>query len=231
MRFLITGANRGLGLELAKQATSHGHEVIGTARDPREADELSRIASKVMALDIMSPQSVQDFQNALEAEHMAIDVLVNNAAIAPRHATIDELSTDVFEEELVVQVVGPYRVTKAVLPSLRRGGAKRIVNVSSNLGSHQDCAGSGDNKGGGFYSYRAGKTALNMITQCMSRDLDEEGFTVVCVHPGWVRTRMGGPEAPLDVKQSQSGVFKVIDGLTREDNGSFISWEGERMAW
>jgi len=220
---LITGANRGIGLELARQFAAGGWRVIGTARKPDAAQELRGVAWKVVPLDVTDPVSVD--QMAQELAGTPIDLLINNAGIQPLMWTLEEVDFDDFEHALAVNTTGPVRVTRALLPNLRAGMLREIVNVTTNLSSIAE------NTEGGFYGYRESKAALNMFTKSLAVDLGPEGFTCIVLHPGWVRTDLGGPQAPLAVEDSVRGMISVIEGLTSADNGAFFTYAGERMAW
>jgi len=220
---LITGANRGIGLELARQYAEGGWQVIGTARKPDAAQELKAVAAKIVQLDVTDPSSVE--RMARELADTPIDLLINNAGIQPLMWTLEEVDFDDFERALAVNTVGPVRVTRALLPNLRAGTLREIVNVTTNLSSIAE------NTEGGFYGYRESKAALNMFTKSLAADLGSEGFTCIVLHPGWVRTDLGGPQAPLAVEDSVRGMIAVIDGLTAADNGSFRTYAGETMPW
>ena len=140
-------------------------------------------------------------------------------------ATLPEIDFDNITRTLAVNTVGPMRVTRALLSNLRRGKAKMIVNITSNLGSIAD------NKNGSFYGYRESKAALNMFTRSLAAELGPDGFICIVLHPGWVKTDLGGDQAPLDVRESVLGIRKVIDGLSPADNVTFWTHAGERMAW
>jgi len=223
---LITGANRGLGLEMTRQLTDAGHTVIGTARKPDEARELRDTAHRVEPLDITDQASVDALAASLDNDNTPLDILINNAAVSPRPGTIDDLDLQTLHDETTIQYLGPLRVTRALLPALRRGNHKLIASITSNLGSHADAEGSG-----GFYAYRAGKSALNMLTICIAQDLKPEGFTVLAIHPGWVQTRMGGDQAPLQPEESIKGVLSVLLSATQEQSGQFIAWDGNNLPW
>ena len=220
---LITGANRGIGLELARQFAAAGWQVIGTARRPDAAQELEETGADIIQLDVTDQQSVARLSNDLDGR--PIDVLINNAGIQRLMWTIEEVDFEQFDQLLAVNTVGPVRVTQALLPNLRAGAMKTIVNVTSNLGSI------GENADGGFYGYRESKAALNMFTKSLAADLGPDGFTCIVIHPGWVRTDMGGSSAPVEVEDSAAGIRRVIDNLTREDNGTFWTFEGAQMPW
>ena len=190
---LITGANRGIGLELARQYATGGWQVIGTARRPDDAKALRDTGADVVQLDVTDQQSVDRLADNLEGR--AIDLLINNAGILPLMWTLEEVDIEQFNRILAVNTVGPVRVTKALLPNLRTGELKTVVNVTSNLGSIG------------------------------------EGFTCIVMHPGWVKTDMGGTSAPVEVEDSAAGIRRVIDSLTPNDNGTFWTFEGDQMAW
>ena len=220
---LITGANRGIGLELARQYSAAGWQVIGTARQPDAAAELREFAAKVVQLDVTNASSVDRL--AQELAGAPLDLLINNAGIQPLMWTLAEIDFEAFERALAVNAVGPVRVTRALIPNLRSGELRKIVNITTNLSSITD------NTGGGFYGYRESKAALNMFTRSLAAELGPDGFICIVLHPGWVKTDLGGDQAPLDVRESVLGIRKVIDGLSPADNGTFWTHAGERMAW
>ena len=220
---LITGANRGIGLEYARQFEAKGYTVIGTARQPDEATELKALGVRVEALDVTDAASVAALAKRLDG--VPIDVLINNAGIGDRDDT-DVLATDfaTFERTLAVNTIGPLRVTQALLPNLRAGTRKHIVNMSSRLGSIAL-------NNGKFPAYRASKAALNQVSRSLSIDLGKQGFVVVAVHPGWVRTDMGGAEAPLLPDESVRGLLALIERLAASDNGRFYDYLGAEIPW
>ena len=224
---LVTGANRGLGLEFAKQYHAAGWKVIGTARKPAEAAALKAIGSgvRVLPLDVTSAQSVAALATALGKE--PIDLLINNAGqgSGDNSDRLADTKIDEFERIMQVNAIGPVRVTQALLPNLRAGKGKTIVGISSGLGSIDW------NRNGGFYGYRESKAALDMFMRSLAAELKGEGFICIAMIPGWVRTDMGGPEAPLTPEQSVGGMRKVIDGLKPEDSGKFWSHDGTNVPW
>ena len=221
---LITGANRGLGLEFARQYSAAGWKVIGTARKPATATDLKDLGVRVMQLDVADAESVAAMAAALADE--PIDLLINNAGMANRDGmSFETLSFEGIERVLQVNTIGPMRVTRALLPHLRLGKGRQIVHITSGLGSIEE------NTEGGFYGYRESKAALNMFNRSLAVNLKEEGFTCVVMSPGWVRTDMGGPQAKLSPEESITGMKKVIDGLSAEDTGTFQSWDGTIRAW
>jgi NAD(P)-dependent dehydrogenase (short-subunit alcohol dehydrogenase family) len=197
MRYAITGASRGLGLEFVRQLLTQGHSLDAGVRSPSEARELQGLAResggrlRVHALDVAQPQSVVAF------------------AAAP----------------FATNALGPLRLTAALLPALRRGSVRRIIHLSSRMGSI------GDNRMGGSYSYRLSKAALNMAVRNLHVDLHGEGFITVVLHPGWVQTDMGGPQAPLRPEQSVRGMLTLIDKLQPSDSGRFLDFDGQELPW
>ncbi len=221
---LITGANRGLGLEFARQYSAAGWEVIGTARKPATATDLKDLGVRVMQLDVADAQSVAALAKALEGE--PVDLLINNAGMANRDGMdFETMDLDAVERVLAVNTIGPMRVTRALLPNLRAGNGKQIVHITSGLGSIEE------NTDGGYYGYRESKAALNMFNRSLAWKFKDEGFTCVVMSPGWVRTDMGGPEANLSPEESITGMRKVIAALTPGDTGTFQSWDGTIRAW
>lgn len=220
---LVTGANRGLGLELARQLDEAGAEVIGTARNPEKADDLRALGVRVVQLDVADPASVEAM--AAELEGVKIDAVLNNAGIFPQRESVEDTDPDVALKVYAVNTVGPLRVTRALLPNLRAGKGKLVMNMSSGLGSIAD------NSRGGMVDYRASKAALNMISRTMAAEWKLDGFIVVAMSPGWVRTDMGGPSANLSPEESVAGILKTLAGLKADDTGSYFNHDGSRLDW
>jgi NAD(P)-dependent dehydrogenase (short-subunit alcohol dehydrogenase family) len=220
---LITGANRGIGLEAARQFAAKGYKVIGTARDPADAKDLSAVADRVEPLDVTDAASVAALANRLQG--VPIDILVNNAGVFDRKdVTIDKVDFAMMEQTLAVNTMGPLRVTQALLPNLRAGKRRTIVSISSQLGSIEK-------SDGRWYAYRASKAALNQINKTLSVELAPEGFTCVVLHPGWVRTDLGGEGATYSPQESVAGLIAVIDRLGPADNGRFYDFKGAPVPW
>lgn len=230
---LVTGANRGLGLEFVRQLKKAGHTVIGTARDPESADELKALlmgeGDRLEQLDVDSEESAARLaKNLRDGSGLAIpiDLLINNGAVSGHRGGIADLDMEGLAEDLRINAVGPMRVIKHLLPNLRAGTGNQIVSISSQLGSITNA------NGGSSYGYRASKAALNMLNKHLSVELKDEGFTCMVLHPGWVQTRMGGPEAPLTPPESIAGMLKVIEGAKPEThNGAFLDYKGETLPW
>jgi NAD(P)-dependent dehydrogenase (short-subunit alcohol dehydrogenase family) len=221
--WVVTGANRGLGLEFARRLVAAGHEVVGTARDADGATELRALGARVEALDVTDGASVAAF--ARRMGDRPVDVLVNNAGRQYREGRLEELDFAELEDTFAVNAYGPIRVTRALLPNLRAGRARRVVHVTSRMGSF------GELEGGGMMAYRASKAALNMLHRCVAADLGAEGFLCVALHPGWVRTDMGGPDAAVGIEESVAGMLEVLAGLSPADHGAFLDYTGAPVAW
>ncbi len=222
---LITGAGRGLGLEFSRQFAADGWTVLGGVRDPEGADDLRRIDGDVSAvpLDVADPASVAILGERLVG--VPIDLLINNAGIyGPRDVALGGFDFDAWREVFEVNTLAPMRVAEAFMEHLRAGQGRRIVTVSSKMGS----IGEGS---GGSYIYRSSKAAVNAAMKNLAMDLTPEGFTIVVVHPGWVRTDMGGSSAAIDAVESVTGLKRVIDGLTPADTGRFFNYDGSVIPW
>jgi NAD(P)-dependent dehydrogenase (short-subunit alcohol dehydrogenase family) len=226
MRFVVTGANRGIGLEFVRQLTGRGEEVDATARDPADAPELHALARpgvrlRIHRLDIADDASVAAFAEQLPPG--PVDVLINNAGVSGVKGGEPIDPSDILRV-FNVNAVGTLRVVRALLPRLREGKGKRIVDLTSVLGSIAEAS-------GGRYAYRLSKTALNMATRLLAEDLRGDGFRTVALHPGWVQTRMGGSAAPVPPEQSVRGMLRLIDGLTAEQSGRTFDFQGREIPW
>jgi NAD(P)-dependent dehydrogenase (short-subunit alcohol dehydrogenase family) len=221
--FLVTGANRGIGLEYARQLSERGDRVIATAREPEKARELSALGVRIEQLDVADADSVSTFVRRLAGT--PIDVLINNAGVGDAGPPLEGLSMDDVEHAYRVNAVGPLRVTQALLPNLRAGKRRLVIGMTSGLGSVSR------NESGGWYAYRASKAALNQLFRTMAEELEKERFTFVVLCPGWVQTDMGGAGAPTSVEESVRGLLKVIDGLKPSDTSRFLNHRGKEVAW
>lgn len=220
---LVTGANRGLGLEFVRQLQARGDAVLATARDPRSATELADTGARVEALDVGDAASICAFARTLGDQ--AVDLLINNAGMGVGGKVFADEDFDEVETFFRVNSLGPMRLTQALLPNLRAGSGKTIAELTSKMGSIED------NTSGGAYGYRASKAALNMLNKSMAIDLRREGFTCVVLHPGWVATDMGGSAAPLSADESVRGMLGVIDRLKPSDSGRFFDYSGAEVPW
>ncbi|MEN9836232.1 MAG: hypothetical protein RL011_2425 [Pseudomonadota bacterium] len=225
---LITGANRGIGLGLVSKFLAHGHEVIATARNPDGARELWEFEHtypgrcRIVELDVTDNASIAKLATSLKGH--AIDTLINNAGYlsSPAGGFADLRESDV-AKSFNINSLGPIKVTQALLPNLQAAAAPMLVVISSKMGSLAD------NSSGGYYAYRMSKSALNMFVRSFAVDFPD--ITAVTLHPGWVKTDMGGEMAPTTVEESATGLFRVITSLKPVDSGRFIDFRGDEVAW
>ena len=226
--YLITGANRGIGLELTRQLTERADTVIGTARDPDGATDLRALTDRVEQLDTADEGSILALTRRLDNE--PIDVLINNAGVfLDGRATSSQATT---AEQMLktyrVNVIGPFLLTRALAPSLERGQRKLAVQISSNLGSISAAV---DEKRSGWTAYCASKAALNMVSVLMDNELSARGLASVALHPGWVKTDMGGEGADLERTDAVSAIIRTIDGLSPGQGRRFVRYDGEPLSW
>lgn len=221
--YLITGANRGIGFAFARQLSERGDSVIATAREPDKAPELAKLSVRVETLDVSDEASIEKLSRLLADR--PIDVLVNNAAIGESGPALERLRSEDLERTLRVNAVAPVAVTRTLLPNLRAGRRRTVVNITSGLGSISG------NEEGGWYAYRASKAALNQLTRTMAAELRRERFICIVICPGWVRTEMGGTGAPISPAESVAAMLRVIDGLKKSDNGRFFDRRGKQVPW
>lgn len=231
-RILITGAGRGLGLEFARQWLERGHHVFALARRPEGSDGLAGLARAhdgrlhTAPCDVVDDRSVERARERAGSTWEALEVILNNAGTyGPRDEALEEIDFDEIRRVYEVNTLGPMRVTRAFLPLLRRGREPRLVHLTSLMGSVAD------NGSGGSWAYRLSKTALNMASRNMAVQLKEEGIPSVVIHPGWVRTEMGGPAAPLSAEESVRAMIETIDDLSMEQSGAFLDREGQPVPW
>ena len=222
-RVLITGASRGIGRALADELNGRGHAVIATSRRPTDA-AAEAPGIRHLTLDVTDKRSIAAAAAALRDE--PLDILVNNAGVfGQRGAGLQRIDDTVWHEVLATNVIGAYRVSEAFLPHLRRGQEKKLVTISSRMGSM------GANTTGGEYVYRSSKAAVNAVMRSLAIDLAPENITVAALHPGWVRTEMGGRSAALDPATSARGLADVILGLTPTQSGGFFNYDGTPLVW
>jgi NAD(P)-dependent dehydrogenase (short-subunit alcohol dehydrogenase family) len=227
---LITGANRGLGLEFTRQYVAAGWRVIATSRTPANATALQELAAKypdiqIHALDVADFAAIDALAAQLKAEK--IDVLLNNAGIFGDETGkgIGQLDYTNWAATLLTNTIAPIKIAEAFLDHVERGQDKLIASVSSLMGSV------GDNTSGGCYLYRSSKAGLNAAMKSLSIDLCPRGIGVVILHPGWVKTDMGGTNAPIEVEESIAGMRQVLADFTLEQSGSFIRYDGKLAPW
>jgi NAD(P)-dependent dehydrogenase (short-subunit alcohol dehydrogenase family) len=215
---LITGANRGIGLELARQYAERGDDVIAACRE--SCDRLENLGVKVVdAIDVTSDDSMTRLADAME--NIRIDRLVNNAGILDR-TSLDRLDFESMERQFKVNAIGPLRVTAALRKNLVAGS--RVFIITSRMGSIDD------NSSGGSYGYRMSKAAVNMAGKSLSVDLRESGIAVFLLHPGWVSTDMTG-DSGIAVNESVTGLIERMDTLELDQTGTFWHQEGYSLPW
>jgi NAD(P)-dependent dehydrogenase (short-subunit alcohol dehydrogenase family) len=236
---LITGANRGIGLELVKILLREGRKVIATCRSPETAVDLWGLVSDMGtdATPDATPDATLDIQqlevtdstsiDALRAKlsGVQIDVLINNAGVkGSEHQSLKHMDVDAWRHTFEVNTIAPFQVSMALLENLKLSSRPRIITVSSQMGALSRA-------GSGVYAYRSTKAAVNKVMQLMAKDLDSEGIIVCPIHPGWVQTDMGGASADITVNESASGIVALMDSLTKEQSGRFWNWNGEEHPW
>lgn len=231
MRVLITGANRGIGLEFARRCVERGDTVYATVRDPQTAFKLQLLGQgvfierlKILTVNVNVESSVRQAAEQVDA----LEILINNAAINPEtppYETFGSLQADALADVLRTNSIAPLLMAQAFYPALKKGQNPRIINLSSEMASLTD------KDYGGSYAYSMSKAALNMATRALAADLKRDGITVISLDPGWVRTDMGGPTAPLSVEESVRGCLRVIDNLKPKDSGRFLNHAGRDHRW
>jgi NAD(P)-dependent dehydrogenase (short-subunit alcohol dehydrogenase family) len=227
---LVTGANRGLGLEFARQYAADGWKVYAACRDPDAARELVQLAAesggaiRVLALEVTDAASVRAAAQSLAGD--PIDLLVNNAGVgSPKKQRLGSLDYAAWAQVLDVNTLGPMRVVEAFLDNIANGSDRQIVTLTSAMGSIAD------NASGGSYAYRSSKAAVNIVMKSLSIDLAPRGISCVVVHPGWVRTAMGGPDGKLTTAESVTALRRLIAGLKPQDTGRFFNYDGKPYPW
>ena len=224
---LVTGAGRGIGLEACRQLAERGYQVLATTRVAASA-ELEQLVGagsgrvRQVTMDVSDDDSVAAAARKLGGVVEHIDLLLNNAGVYPEDGGgVERLDLDKLRQAFDVNALGALRVTRAFLPLLRRGAGKRVVQITSLMGSMAD------NTSGGSYAYRVSKSALNMITCNLAHELGREGFLCLSVHPGWVQTRMGGAAAPLELS---AAVEQVLENALSDDRSGSGGFKGPGRA-
>jgi NAD(P)-dependent dehydrogenase (short-subunit alcohol dehydrogenase family) len=227
---LITGANRGLGLEFARQYLADGWQVYAACRNPNSAPELRRLAEasghklRIVALDVTDPASIKAAVPELDGQ--AIDLLLNNAGVGgARGQTIGNIDYEAWAKVLDANTMGPMRISEAFVDHVARSDRKLIVTLTSGMGSLAD------NTSGGSIAYRSSKAAVNMVMRSLAIDLAPRGIVCVVVNPGWVQTDMGGTHATLTPAQSVTKLRRLIETLGPAQSGKFFNYNGREYAW
>ncbi|MGJ3243624.1 MAG: SDR family oxidoreductase [Opitutales bacterium] len=231
-RIFITGANRGLGLELVRQLAERGDRIWAACRNPKQADALKDLQDRhaeqisIVALDVTDAASIRAAFDRVSGETSALDWLINNAGIGG-FLDFASVTGQRMLEIFAVNSVAPLMIARTFQPLLKAGEQPVLANMSSRIGSHA------------FrketylpaYGYPESKAALNMTSTQLAIDLKDDGITVLPLSPGWVKTDMGGEEAPLEPAESIAGLVTVLDGVTLADTGRFLSEAGEEIPW
>ena len=222
---LITGSNKGIGLEFARQLKDRGYFVIGCCRDISKAKELKAVADELIQLDVTSDEDIADLKNTLN--NRPIDLLVNNAGVSGEQGvTVGNVNRENFIHVLNVNCISVVTLTDALLPNIKAGTDKNILVVSSRMGSIAD------NERGRSYAYRTSKAALNCAMRSFAIDVLEMGINVMLIHPGWVKTDMGGNDALIDTKASVAGMLEQSDKhLSSSHADKLYSFDGSVLPW
>jgi NAD(P)-dependent dehydrogenase (short-subunit alcohol dehydrogenase family) len=222
---LVTGANRGLGLEFVRQYAAEGWRVHATCRRPDKAGELRAISGEVAIhqLDVHDRAAYPGLAKALGSE--AIDLLIANAGVGGPSDSLETLDVPGWLETLEVNTIAPVLLAVALRRQVARSRERKVVGITSGLGSI------GDNRSGGQLAYRTSKAGLNMAFRTLAVELKGDGIIVAVVHPGWARTRMGGPNANQSAEQAVRQMRAVISGLTMTHSGRFFSYRGDPVPW
>ena len=225
MQYLVTGASRGIGLELVRQLRTRGDDVIATVRDEKSSGQLRELAGvRIEPCDVASEASIAGL--AARLGDAALDVVINNAGVwGGERQSLTRFDAAEALRTYQTNALGPLLVSIALLPHVRRGTAKKLLHITSGMGSI------GDNTSGGSYAYRMAKAALNMASRSLAQDLAREGIASAVINPGWVQTDMGGGGAPTPVGDSVRGILARLDELTVATTGTFLNWQGGTYPW
>lgn len=226
---LITGTNRGIGLGLVKAYLNDGWKVSACCRSPEDAIELTSLCEiepdlKVYGLDVTNQQEITALANSLKGQ--VIDLLINNAGYyGPKGVSFGNTNIAEWEKVMAVNCFAPQKIAEAFHANLCLADSACIANMTSKVGSMAD------NHSGGGYLYRSSKAALNSVTKSQSLDLAEDDIVVVALHPGWVLTDMGGPNALIDIEASVGGIKRILDNISPLNTGSFMDFSGQVIPW
>jgi NAD(P)-dependent dehydrogenase (short-subunit alcohol dehydrogenase family) len=227
---VISGANRGIGRELTRRFLQAGKRVIAGCRHPDQAEALRNLADaggklEIAQLDVADAASVAALGKMLKGQ--AVDVLMNNAGVmGGEHQSLKDMDYSAWLRTFEINTLAPFRLAATLLPNLKLSKCARIVTVSSQMGAFAM-----EGMGVGHYAYCSAKTAVSRTMQIMAAELKADGIIVCPVHPGWVRTDMGGPNAEISVEESGGGLFRLIENLTLAQSGRFWRWDGSEHPW
>ncbi|MBS0456731.1 MAG: SDR family oxidoreductase [Proteobacteria bacterium] len=230
-RVLVTGSNRGIGLEFTRQLLARGDDVLAACRAPEQAQALHELAHAhpqrltITAVEMADEASIAALAAAADAHFSGLDLLINNAGMNVRGERMGTVRGQDLQATLRTNAVGTFLLTQALAPLLGKGERPLVANISSQVGSIARTS--------GFHSpsYAISKAALNMASVLLARGMAAAGVSVAALHPGWVQTAMGGPHAPLPVAESVAHLLRTIAGLTLADSGRFLDHDGTPMPW
>jgi len=231
MNVLITGANRGIGLELARLCAGMGYRVFSGSRSLERANELIALSERypnlvqILPMEISDETSLDKCLDMVLRETDSLDLLINNAGINDGAETVVSFNSEKAVKVMMVNAISPIMVVQKFLTLLKAGNNPKVIMISSESGSISNMQ---QFRG---YTYFGSKAALNMFTRCLACDPEAAGVISVTMHPGWVRTDMGGPTAHLSVTESAVGIINLVKRLTPADNGKFFTWEGQEFPW
>ena len=221
---LITGANRGIGLKFA-EILSANNNIYATARDITNADDLKKFDNtELLELNLLNKDSIKSFCS--ELKDIPLDLIINNAGIFQDEQMEETiLDPELWLDEIMINAIGPVVLSQKLKENIMSGNDKKIIFISSQMGSIDD------NYSGGYYFYRTSKSALNSAAKSLSIDWKADGIAVLMLHPGWVRTDMGGSNAKLDIDTSVRKMLDVINSLDISKTGAFLNYEGKKLEW
>ncbi|MFJ1267891.1 SDR family oxidoreductase [Legionella lytica] len=222
---LITGANKGIGFESSRQLKEKGYYVIGCCRNPDRADSLKQLADEVIQLDVTHDNEITSMVKTLN--HRPIDLLINNAGTSGEQGvTVGNINRQNFIDVLNVNCISVVKICDALLPNIQSSEDKSILVISSQMGSISD------NHQGRSYAYRSSKAALNCVMRSFAIDVQSTGVHVMLIHPGWVKTDMGGPNGLVEVQASVSGMLEQVDKNISKSHAEVLHcFDGDTIAW
>tara|TARA_B100000003_G_scaffold33892_1_gene28036 strand:- start:1522 stop:2217 length:696 start_codon:yes stop_codon:yes gene_type:complete len=221
---VVTGANRGIGNFWTSKLLEEGWKVYAGYRNDLGGLKIIENSNLIpLKLDVTNNDSISEFSMKIDGN---IDLLINNAGVPDgRWRSVEEIDDEWALEVININSLGPVRMVKSLYPKLKGGDLTKIIMISSLMGSIDDC------KIGRSYAYRASKTALNMFAVSMKKECLEDNISFLILHPGWVKTRMGGDKAPVELEDSVNGMMKLVENHKLEDSGKFMSFDGKEINW